>query len=234
MTPTKRLDQVLLKKIAKKKDKSLKYIRERVSKRARRMSVTSEEALLLWAKELGIGTSHAFRQLEPHMQEQVRALTSPPSEVSKDTVQPAVGPSEIFRSSDPMMSAVDLLVEDSELLSRCKDLLRRGRHLDRVVREATTVLEDRIRNLSGITDPLRPVELVNRALNSDRNRAILLFGSTPNEQQGFHSICRGVVLAFRHKAHHRLSEDVNKEDAVKFLAFIDMLLGLLATTQKRS
>ena len=131
------------------------------------------------------------------------------------------------------MAAADYLIKDTELLSRCKDLLRRKKHQDRVLREATTVLEDRIRSLAGITDTLRPEELVNTVLNPDPNRAILVFGKTPSEQQGFHSVCRGIVLAFRHKVHHTLDDDIVREDSLKFLAFIDLLLGLLSTTKKR-
>jgi len=42
------------------------------------------------------------------------------------------------------------MLGDGELRGRCTDLLLRKKHHDRVVREATTILEDRIRRLTGI------------------------------------------------------------------------------------
>jgi hypothetical protein len=233
MSPAEILDQALLRKIGTRKDKSLDYIRQQVSKRARRQNVTSEVALVLWAQELGIGTSSAFRKLKPHMQDQVRQLSAAPAEAEANQATRTSSLGAQTKSPDPVLSAADYLIEDEELLSRVKDLLRRKKHHDRVMREATTVLEDRIRNIGGITDPLRPEELVNTVLNPDRQKAVLLYGSSPSDQQGFHSICRGIVLAIRHNVHHRLTDDVSREDALRFCAFVDLLLAALGTTTPR-
>ncbi len=227
--PSSRLNQSLLRKIAGKIRKPLQYVREQISRRASRLSVTSEAAQVLWAKELGIGTATTLRNLAPHIQEQVRHalpsvfVRSPSSNArAKNTKGSSRGP------TDPVRLAVDYLLEDAELKSRCEDLLRKKLHLDRVLREATTVLENRIKQRAGIRERLNPEPLVNRALNPDPNKAALVVSNEPSEQAGIHSICRGIVLAFRHKAHHELDDKVTQKDALKFCAFVDVLLRILA------
>lgn len=220
--------------MAHRTDKSPKYVREQISRRASRLGVTAEAAQVIWARELGIGTAAVLRRLEPHVQQQVRAAYLSVDSITGGRSPARAEPPKAPVPGDPVLVAAEYLLTDARLKSRCIDLLRRKKHLDRVVREATTVLEDRIRQLADITAPLKPEELINTALNPDPNRAVLVFGSDPSEQQGFHSVCRGIVLAFRHKVHHRLSDEVTRHDALKFCAFVDMLLGLLATTKKRT
>jgi hypothetical protein len=67
-----RIDENLLGKISERTGKSKKYIREQISKRASRLSVTSEAAQILWAKELGIGTTTALRKLLPQLSQNFR------------------------------------------------------------------------------------------------------------------------------------------------------------------
>lgn len=232
MSPS-RLNQNLLQKISDKTGKSVQYVREQISKRAARLSITSEAAQVLWAKELGTGTAAALRRLQPHMQEQVRnALPSVFVELPSPSAQRPVKKGTRRSVRDPVGLAVDYLLQDNELKSRCEDLLRKKRHLDRVLREATTVLENRVKQRAGIRERLNPEPLVNRALNPDPTKAVLVVSNEPSEQAGFHSICRGIVLAFRHKAHHELDDKVTQNDALKFCGFVDVLLGMLATARK--
>lgn len=75
-----RLNRDLLKKIATQIGKSEQYVREQISKRARRLHVMSEVAQIVWANELGLGTAVAFRRLDPNMQNQVQrslAISTP-------------------------------------------------------------------------------------------------------------------------------------------------------------
>ena len=234
MSPPRRLDAGLLARIAKVTVKSEKYTREQISKRAARLGIAAEAAQIAWAKELGIGTAVALRRLPPHIQDQARsALASslPSFRQRKASVSPGPPPR---RPPDPVLLAADYILEDAELKSRCRDLLRRRRHSDTIFREATVVLEDRIRSLSGITERLNPGALVSRALNPDPTRAHLVVSKEPSEQLGFHNICLGLVLTFRDPAHHSLDDTVTREDALKFLGFVDVLLGMLATATKRS
>jgi len=232
---TLHLDDGLLEKIATKLGKTQKYVREQISKRAARFSIASPAAQILWAKELGIGTGVALRRLPPHVQEQVQSAL--PTSFATDISERSPGPKSKTRSSpravDPISLAVDYLLTDPELKSRCSDLLKRRRHLDRAFREATTVLENRIKQRAKMKGR-NPEQLVNLALNPDPAKAVLVVSSESSEQAGFHSICKGIVLTFRHRAHHELDDNATREDALKFCAFVDVVLGILAKATVRS
>jgi hypothetical protein len=222
-----RLDPTLLQKIADDIHKPVKYVREQISKRASRLGIAAESAQILWAKELDLGIAIALRSLPPHMQDQVRgAITATPS--NRQTNSKASKPIVLNkRAPDPLAISVDYLLTDQELKSRCSDLLKKRQHQDRVLREATTILENRIKELANIHYAINPEALVNTALNPDPNKAILIISTEASEQAGIHSICRGIVLAFRHKAHHELDDKVTREDALKFCAFVDVILGII-------
>lgn len=234
MTPRTQLDPKLLQKIADRTGKSPKYVREQISKRAARQSIASEAAQVLWAKELGLGTAMALRNLPPHMQAQVRD-SLPTAFVETDRSEPRrkkVGAGRT-RAANPLSLAVEFLITDDELKSRCKDLLARRRHFDRVVREATTVLETRIKQLSETKQRMQPEALVNKIINPDPAKAVLVISTDAGEQAGFHGICRGIMLAFRNPAHHTLDDKVSHEDALRFCAFVDVLLSVLGQATVR-
>lgn len=229
-----RLDHQLLEKIAERIDKPPQYVREQISKRASRRSIASEAAQVLWAKELGIGTASALRKLPPHMQEQVRDALPTVFAERVRVRRPAKAKAGKVRTGSPLSLAVDYLITDEELKSRCKDLLTRRRHFDRVVREATTVLETRIKKLSGLKQRMQPEALINTVLNPEPSKAILVVSSDKGEQAGVHSICRGVILAFRNPAHHEIDDKVSREDALRFCGFIDVLLRIVGQATVRS
>lgn len=227
-----RLSLPLLEKIARKRNKPIKYIREQVSKRASRQAITSEAAAVVWARELGISTASVLRRLSPNVQEQVQRASSfaptrnPPH-------REIVSHDGRIRQQDHLGAALDVLLSDTELRSRCADLLRKQKHSDRALREATTVLESRIRSYCPNHRTLNPEPLVNTVLNADISKAFIVVSKEPNEQSGIHSICRGIVLAFRHRAHHQLDDKVSRELAIKFCSFIDVLLEVLRNAQVR-
>ncbi len=72
-----RLDPQLIAKLSEKLNKKPQYIREQLSKRARRHKVLSEAELAIWANELKIGTSNYVRKLAPHVQDQISSYFSP-------------------------------------------------------------------------------------------------------------------------------------------------------------
>jgi hypothetical protein len=75
------LNQALLHKVAEKLGKTPQYIREQVARRASREAVVSDVALIMWARELGIGIASALRKATPTVQQQLsvaRAAAPPP------------------------------------------------------------------------------------------------------------------------------------------------------------
>lgn len=234
MASKTQLDQPLLERIADKRGKTKLYIRQQICKQAARLSISSEASQILMAKRLGIGHAQALRKLEPHIQLQVRdhlpLLMPEPSKQGGSRTSKATTRS---RTKDPISAAIDYLISDEELKSRCTRLLKSRKHHDTVFREATTVLENRIKSKARITGRIDPAPLVDTALNPNLSRAILIFSDEASEQQGFHHLCKGIVLAFRHEAHHNLDDDVSQVDALRFCSFIDILLVMLDRTRLR-
>lgn len=224
------LNQTLLAKMAEKTDKEAQYVRERISRKASKWGVPSEVAQVLWSMELGIGTASALRSLPPHMQEQVQSglptLLPQPQASGDKKGQRRTRPT---RQRDPIRLLIQILLSDEELKERCEDLLRARGNFDRAFREATTVLEDRIRRLSGVRG-LNPEQLVGRVLNV--NNPILVVSDDAGEREGFFSVCKGLVLAFRNPHHHQLSDKLTREDALRFCGFVDSLLTVLASSRK--
>ena len=118
-------------------------------------------------------------------------------------------------------------IKDEELKSRCADILTASSNFDRVINQASQVLEDRIRTKSGLDRSFVGVKLINKALNSDRSISVLIISENNEEHEGFCHIYRGIMLAFRNPTHHYLSDSFEREDALKFTAFIDNLLKIL-------
>ena len=118
-------------------------------------------------------------------------------------------------------------IHDKELRDRCLDLLEAESKYDRVINQATQVLEDRVRTKAKLTDRLEGVRLINAALNPDPSKTVLKVSNDPDEQQGFCDICRGIMLAFRNPTHHHLTDKITREEAFKVCAFIDTLLPLI-------
>jgi uncharacterized protein (TIGR02391 family) len=220
-----RLDRTLLEKIAAKKKTTVQYVREQVSRRAARKGIVSAAELINWARELGISTGRALKSLPPEVQPQARTAaggsgarrTTGTLDEDGDSKGPA---------PDPVLAAIPVLLLDAELRSRCADLLRRPKNFDRAVASATTVLEVRIRTRSGV-EGLTAVPLVNRALNPDPGRSVLVVGNKKEEQEGFHYLCKGVMLWFRNRTHHHLDAELTRAESLRICAFIDLLLPIL-------
>lgn len=231
-----RLDQDLITKLMERTGNKEKSIRDLISRRASRHGISSETAQILWAKEFGIGTARYQRSLPPHIQEEVRNLlpTLMGERAARPTPQTQGGSKTSGRSSarEPIGMAIDYLLKDDELRDRCRDLLRARGNFDRVFREATTVLDDRLKRLSGVREKLNPASLVGKAISPNPDTAILRVSDDRDEQEGFHSICKGLVLAFRNPTHHELTNKFSREDALKFCGFIDAILAVLAQAKK--
>lgn len=218
------LDAELLTKMAAKKGKPKQYLREQISRRASRSTVSSLAAQLLWAKEMAIGIALPLRRADPSVRDEVREHRPATSGRVSHAQSSRANPGKRKRAT--VAGAINFVLEDSELRGRCRDLLLAKKHYDRVVREATTVLDDRLKTSTGISH-MNPTALVGKVLSPDPTKAVIVVSADRDEQQGFFNMCSGVMLAFRNKAHHSLSNSFTQTDALKVCAFIDALLAVI-------
>lgn len=125
-------------------------------------------------------------------------------------------------------------IVDEELKSRCSDILSSPGNFDRVINQATLVLEDRIRTKSQNKEGLVGIQLVNKVLNSDLKKSVLKVSENSDEHEGICHICRGIMLSFRNPTHHFVSDRFSREDALKLVAFIDNLLQIVDKSKLQS
>lgn len=119
------------------------------------------------------------------------------------------------------------LIKDEELKSRCADLLSARDHFDRVINQATLVLEERLRVKLPDLKEFNGAVLVGKAMNKEPKNTRIKFSDENSEQDGYVAIFRGIVLAFRNTSHHRFMTDISREQALQICAFIDTLLTAL-------
>src|SRR5580693_7085281 len=123
------LDPELLAKVAATKRKPEKYVRETVSKFAQRHGVASETALVIIARQSGIGTAVYQRKLDPPKQAEVRDLLT--RSAPERTATPRAGKQPTPRTKpaskrSSLKIATNHLLQDAELRGRCLDLLQSG------------------------------------------------------------------------------------------------------------
>ena len=125
-----------------------------------------------------------------------------------------------------------LVIRDDQLRERCADLLSAPGSYDRVVREATTVLEDRISSrppfevlakLIPHTADQTGDNLVNRLFSPDH--PILSISDDRTKRIAFHRILLGVVSYLRNPYHHGLDAETAWSWAWSSVGLIDKLLA---------
>ncbi|SRR6266852_5118804 len=225
--PKQHLDADLLDKLVVKTGKSKEYLREQISRKAGKLGVSSLAAQLIWAKQMGIGITQALNHMSAEVREEVRSAQVPAPIRGTGNIAHAHSNNGRSKKAKPITGAtIDTLLQDKQLRDRCKDLLLAKKHFDRAFREATTVLDDRLKKKSGVKN-LNPLNLVGKVVNPDPQKAVIEVSAEKDEQEGFHGICKGVMLAFRNKSHRELSDKFTREDALKFCGFVDAILGIV-------
>lgn len=233
------LDLKIMSKIARKAGKEdITSINSMVSKKAARLGISAEAALIILAKEYGIGTSTYHRKLGATKQAEVRdalpaIFTSSNRSINGagKTKTKSASPTTNKRAS--LRLAIEYLIQDQVLLSRCQDILLASSNFDRPINQATLVLEDRIREKAQPTKKLVGDSLVGYAFNEDLSRSILRVASNdPEDQRGFTQILRGIVPAFRNKTHHHIINSFSREEAMRVCGFIDVLLRVVDRSEK--
>jgi uncharacterized protein (TIGR02391 family) len=230
------LDTKLLDKIAAKLGKKKRaQVNVMVSKRASRLGISSEAALILIAKENNIGTAWYQRCLDPVKQTEIRDnLLSilPHSAKQAKTKTQNKGKSSKITPRMVRRNAIEYLLQDDTLRGRCLDNLLGNRNFDIAINQATLVLEDRIRTKAQPLSKLVGENLVNYAFNEDVSRTVLRVSTNQDEQRGFTQIIRGIVPAFRNLTHHHVTTKFSREDGMRVCGFIDVLLRVVDKATK--
>ncbi len=118
-------------------------------------------------------------------------------------------------------------IKDNELRERCGDLLTAPAHFDRVINQATLVLEDRIRRRTNSDRSVFGAGLVNATINPDPSSSRIIFSDIKSEQEGYANIIRGIMQALRNETHHTVVDSFSREDALNVCGFIDRILRLI-------
>lgn len=118
-------------------------------------------------------------------------------------------------------------IHDRELQDRCGDLILGSGPFDRVINQATLVLEDRLRNRAGLDRTHFGPGLVSAAVKSDPAESLIVFSTVKSEQEGYANILRGLMQALRNETHHTVADNFSREDALSICGFIDRILRLI-------
>jgi uncharacterized protein (TIGR02391 family) len=237
--PRRILDPKIMAKIANKiGKKDITDINKMVYKKATKLGISSEAALILLAKEHGIGTSTYQRSLDVTKQAEVRdslpLIFAPARTVSNaGKIKSGNKAKPVVSKRESLKLAIEYLIEDQELLSRCQDILIAPANFDRPINQATLVLEDRIREKAQPTKKLVGENLVGYAFNEEILKTVLRVASNdPDDQRGFTQMLRGTFAAFRNKTHHHIIKNISREEAMRVCGFIDVLLRVVDNSVK--
>jgi len=119
------------------------------------------------------------------------------------------------------------LIADDELRQRCEDLLIAESHYDRVILQACIVLESRVRKTISGNQQITGIPLMEKAF-SPKN-PVLRFSELEQEQLGIMQLYRGTIAFFRNTTGHHLINTYTQDDALRFVAWVDLLLSMLKT-----
>jgi hypothetical protein len=118
---------------------------------------------------------------------------------------------------------------DDELKERCLPTLGAGgtnpKMWDMAVRTAMVVLEERLRDVGGISDERRTGQALVNDVLSGKGTLAGGFSNDP-ERQGYRDLYAGVVGVFRNRYAHRLVDPM-PEDGGAFIVFVNLLLKML-------
>lgn len=238
MAPPRILDPKVMLKIANKLGKKIIAINVMVSRKAAKYGISPQAALILLAKEHGIGTATYQRKLDDTIRAEVRdalptIFTPVKSANHLNNVKKANKQKTTISKRESLKLAIEYLIEDQELLDRCRDILLANSNFDRPISQATLVLEHRIRKKAQPTSRLVGENLVGYAFNEDLSKTVLRVASNDNEdQRGFTQFLRGIVPSFRNKTHHHIINNFSRAEAMRVCGFIDVLLRVVDNSVK--
>jgi Protein of unknown function (Hypoth_ymh) len=134
---------------------------------------------------------------------------------------------------DPV-NILHISILDNQLKSRCEDLMSAEDHFDRVINQATQVLEERVREKVPSLKYMTGMPLVAKAINPEPLKSMIVFSNNPSEQEGYANLFKGLMGTFRNQSHHKFLETVTREQALQICAFIDNMLAALEGAEVKS
>jgi hypothetical protein len=127
---------------------------------------------------------------------------------------------------------------DQDLRKRCIDLLNAPGSFDRVIREATVILEDRLRNMVpreqlSTLIPLYADQTLERLINSllSPEKPVLSVSPDKPDRVAFHRMMLGICAYLRNPFHHTLDNKTEWSLAWSVVGLVDSLLYDLSKSQ---
>jgi hypothetical protein len=146
------------------------------------------------------------------------------------TLNEAIG--NIVNGTIPAKEIAPILpILDEDLRKRCMDLLNAPGSFDRVIREATVVLEDRLRGkiphekLSEIIP--NSVEQIGDALAGkllSPSNPVIVVSKEKREREAFLKMVQGIFAYFRNSSHHALDDKTRWSLAWSVVGLVDSIL----------
>lgn len=150
-----------------------------------------------------------------------------PNSRQRDAQEAWVEVAKLRRELQLARKTLPSLIVDDELRQRCEDLLVADHHYDRVIREACVILENRVRTVIGAEEHLTGIPVMELAFSPKNPK--LRFSNVEAEQLGAMQLYRSIIAFFRNNTGHHLSDTYTQDDALRFVAWIDLLLAMVKT-----
>lgn len=125
-----------------------------------------------------------------------------------------------------------LVIRDDALRDRCSDLLSAPGNYDRVLREATTILEDRMRSTVGHERLAQLIpssadqtgdRLVNTLFNPDK--PVLSISADKTKRIALRAMLAGTISYLRNTSHHAINDQTAWSWAWSVVGLVDQLLA---------
>lgn len=123
------------------------------------------------------------------------------------------------------------ITRDSTLIKACKSNYDSGNYWDAVF-NALRHLEVRVRKKSSLPAADVGADLMERAFKPNIGSLKIPSCATPGEEDGFKNITKGMMMFHRNAKGHR-EEQIDRTLALKIIGYIDYLLQIVDTAEKR-
>jgi hypothetical protein len=120
-------------------------------------------------------------------------------------------------------AGLDSRVTDRELYTRTKKIIETGQ-MDAALREASVILEERLRNMHPESKSLYGHKLIEKTLHPESG--YIKLSENLSEREGIYLLTSGLFKWFRNPVIHH-SMDISPEEALETLKFFNLMLRIL-------